>query len=99
MFAGTFDCRPDLLLPAGMRRVADVVALHDKRVAHHANRWALHIHTWYGRPVGVIWWEAHVRWSKIHDIFCVGDKESIAAECERKVHIRLFRDHVTLQNP
>src|SRR3989449_3745174 len=44
VLAGPLDGRPDLLLPGRVGRVADVVALHDKWVTHHADRRGFHFH-------------------------------------------------------
>src|SRR6185503_17931845 len=99
VFAGSLHCRPDFLLPGGMGSIADVVAFHDKWITHHPDWRTFHVHTGYGRAVWIIGWKTHVGWGEIDDVLGVRDEESVAAQCQREVHIRLFRNHVSFENP
>ena len=99
VLAGPFHCSPDFLLPGGVGGIADVVALHDKRIAHHPDRRTFHVHAGHGGAVRVIGRKTHVGRGEIDDVLGVRYEESVAAQRQGKVHIRLFRHHVAFEDP
>src|SRR5262245_35383230 len=54
VLAGSFSCCPDFLLPCSMGGIADVIALHDKWIAHHPDRRTFHVHAGHRRTVWII---------------------------------------------
>ena len=99
VFTGSLHCRPDFLLPGRVGGIADVVALHDKRIAHHPNRWTFHVHAGHGGAVWVIGRKAHVGRGEIDHVLGVCHEESVAAQRQGEVHVRLFRHHKAFEDP
>src|SRR5262249_26940633 len=99
VFAGAVHCRPDFLLPGSVGGIADVVALHDKWIAHHPDRRTFHVHTGHWRAVWIIGRKAHVGRSEVDDVLRVRHKKPIATECQGEMHVWLFRYPVALEDP
>ena len=99
VFAGSFTGPSGFLLPGRVGHITDVVGLHDKRISHHPDRRRLHVHAGNRRAVGVIRRQTHLRRREQHRVLCVCDKETVTADGDGQVHVRLLRDDIPFEDP